>query len=227
VSMQEGLPAPVSEHRVLRLFRFRPVRKGFDAILRDELIPDLFAFPGLIDVYVGRHGPDEMGERLVASVWESRGAMTGAVGDTFDQPVFHPEHLGETTERELEIHGLDVALRFDEGQGAASPATGILRLVRGQVRPGELEGYRDEVRLGTVADADAGHGPIALYMATEAPDRFVSLSAWSDWSALETATGGDTDHPIATRHAERILRWDAVHYEVLPNMAHPTAAGAR
>ena len=70
-----GVACTVSDHRVLRLFRFRPVRKGFDGILRDALIPDLFAFPDLVDVYVGRHGPDEMGERLVASVWESRAAM--------------------------------------------------------------------------------------------------------------------------------------------------------
>jgi hypothetical protein len=225
--MREGLPAPVSDHRVLRLFRFRPVRKGFDGILRDALIPDLFAFPDLIDVYVGRHGPDEMGERLVASVWESRSAMMTSVGDSFDQPVFHPEYLAETTDRGLEVHPLAVTLRFEDALGGVRPATGILRIAHGQVHPGELEAYREDVRLGTIADDEAGHGPLALYLAIEPPDRFVSMSVWSSWSVLEIATGSDVNRPIATRHPERIHALDVVHYEVLPNMAHPVAAGAR
>jgi hypothetical protein len=217
----------VSDHRVLRLFRFRPVRKGFDGVLRDALIPDLFAFPDLVDVYVGRHGPDEMGERLVASVWESRAAMMTAVGDDFDQPVFHPEYLDETTDRGLEVHPLAETFRFEDALIGPRPATGILRLAHGQVRPGELERYRDDVRLGTIADAEAGHGPLALYLAIEPPDRFVTLSVWSSWSALEVATGGNVNRPIATRHAERIHVWEAVHYELLPNMTHPAPAAAQ
>jgi hypothetical protein len=220
--MREGRPNPVSECRVLRLFRFRPVRKGFDAVLRDELIPDLVAFPDLVDVYVGRQGPDEMGDRLVASVWASRAAMSSAVGDGFAPATFHPEHLDETTERILESHDLDVVLRFDPTDVVASPpAAGILRLVRGQVRPGELTTYRDQARLGTIADSEGGHGPLALYLALEEPDRFVTLSVWSSWSALEVATGGDVGRPIATRHEERLLAWEAAHYEILPNMGHP------
>ncbi len=153
--MREGRPNPVSECRVLRLFQFRPVRKGFDAVLRDELIPDMVAFPDLVDVYVGRQGPDEMGDRLVASVWASRAAMSSAVGEGFAPATFHPEHLEETTERILEAHDLDVVLRFDPGDVASPPAAGILRLVRGQVRPGELATYRDQARLGTIADSEA------------------------------------------------------------------------
>ncbi len=221
----------MSDHRVLRLFRFRPVRKGFDGILRDALIPDLFAFPDLVDVYVGRHGPDEMGERLVASVWESRSAMLSAVGDSFDQPVFHPEYLEETADRGLDIHQLDLTFRFDDVLVAAQPATGILRLAHGQVHQGELDAYREDVRLGTIADDEAGHGPLAFYLAFEPPDRFVSMSVWSSWSVLEVATGSDVNRPIATRHPERIQALDIVHYELLPNMRHPmsaiTAAGSR
>jgi hypothetical protein len=208
----------VSESRVLRIFRFQPVRKGFDAVLRDVLVPDLFAIPEVADVYVGRQGPDEMGERLVASIWESRAAMAAAVGEDFDHPVFHPEHLAETTERILEIHELDIALRFAEARRGTQPATGIVRVLRGRVRPGELATYLDEVRIGTAADADSGHGPLALYLAVEAPDRFVTLSVWSSWAALEAATGGNVSRPIATRHEERILAWQASHYECLPNM---------
>ena len=207
----------MSESRVLRLFRFRPVNKGFDAVLREDLVPDLLAFPAVVDVYVGRQGPDEMGERLVASVWESRSEMAAAVGEDFDPPSFHAEHLDETADRVLEIHELDVAMRFEDAPPGVAPAAGILRLVRGQVRPGELPPYRDEVRRGTIADVEAGHGPLALYLAIEPPDRFVTMSLWSSWSALEAATGGDVRRPIATRHEERILGWEAVHYEVLPN----------
>lgn len=208
----------MTDHEVLRLFRFRPVHKGFDAVLRDELVPDLVAFPDLVDAYVGRQGPDEMGERLVASVWESRSAMTAAIGESFDPPTFHAEHLDATTDRVLEIHELHLALRFEGAPAGLQPATGILRVVRGQVRPGELAMYRDAVRLGTIADAEAGHGPLALYLAVEPPHRFVTMSAWSSWSALEAATGGDVRRPVATRHQERLLAWEAVHYEVLPNM---------
>jgi hypothetical protein len=217
----------VSDGRVLRVFRFQPVRKGFDATLRDVLVPDLLAMADVVEVYVGRQGPEEMGERLVASIWASRSAMASAVGEDFDHPVFHPEHLAETTERVLEIHELDITLRFHDAEARSQPATGILRLVRGQVRPGELATYRDEVRVGTVADVEHGHGPLALYLAVEPPDRFVTLSVWSSWAALEAATGGNISRPIATRHEERIEAWEAVHYEILPNMAHPAARVAR
>ncbi len=69
--------------------------------------------------------------------------------------------------------------------------------------------------------SEGGHGPLALYLALEEPDRFVTLSVWSSWSALEVATGGDVGRPVATRHEERLLAWEAAHYEVLPNMTHP------
>jgi hypothetical protein len=221
--VREGLLTPVSETQILRLFRFRPVRKGFDALLRDVLVPDLLAFPDVVDVYVGRQGPDEMGERLVASVWTTRSAMTESVGDDFDPATFHPELLAETVDRVLEIHGLDVALRFDEAEAASQTPMGILRLVRGQVRPGELATYRDEVRIGTVGDVERGHGPIALYLAIQPPDHFVTMSVWSSWTAVERATGGDVRRPIATRHEERIVTWEASHYECLPN---PRPAGS-
>jgi hypothetical protein len=41
------------------------------------------------------------------------------------------------------------------------------------------------------------------------------VSVWESWSALEAATGGDIRRPIATRHPERIERWDAAHFEVI------------
>jgi hypothetical protein len=214
----------VSEQRVVRLFRFRPVRSGFDALLRDVLVPGLFAFDAVDEVYVGRQGPDELGERVVASIWMSRSRMITAVGNDFDPPVFHPELLEETTDRRLEILDADVALRFDAAPGAA-PATGILRLVRGRIRPGNLLPYRDDVRAGTIADAEAGHGPLSLYFSIQLPDRFVTVSSWQSWSTVEAATGGDVRRPIATRHEERIVEWEAAHYELIPSLSHRRPPG--
>ena len=185
------------------------------------MILDLVAFPDLVDVYVGRQGPDEMGERLVASVWKSRPAMAAAVGEGFEPAMFHPEHLDETTDRVLEMEDLAVAMRFDDPPSMPEPTAGVLRVARGHIQPGELDAYREDVRLGTLADAEAGHGPLALYLAVEPPDRFLTFSVWSSWSLLEAATGGDVRRPLATRHAERIKEWGATHYEILPNMAHP------
>jgi hypothetical protein len=210
----------MDEQGTLRLFTFRPARAGFDALLRDGLVPDLLAFPQLVDLHVGRQGPDELGMRLVASVWASREAMVAAVGDDPDPPTFHPEHLDETTDRTLEIVDLLVALRFDTPD--VPSANGIVRLVRGRVRPGTLEAYRDIVVAGTWADVRAGHGPGSLYLASGSDgDGFLTLSVWGSWAALERATGGDIHHPIATRHAEQIVEWSVEHYEVLPNMERP------
>ena len=199
------------EPSVLRLFYFRPVASAFDSILRDVMIPDLRKLPGLVDIFLGRRGPDELGPRLNASVWTSREAMVAGVGEDFDPPVFHPEYIDETTERVLEILPLAISMPFD---GVGAPR--ILRTLRGQVRPGERDAYIEAARHGTIADIDAGGGPLALHLAIgPGDDDFLTVSVWESWSALETATGGDVKRPVATRHPERIERWDAAHYEVI------------
>jgi hypothetical protein len=199
------------EPSVLRLFQFRPVGSAFDSILRDVMLPELRRMPGLLDVFLGRRGPDDLGPRLNASVWSSREEMVAAVGVDFDPPVFHPEYLEETTDRVLEILPLAISMPFD---GVGMPR--ILRLFRGHARTGELDAYIDEARDGTIADIDAGRGPLALHLATgPADDDFLTLSVWESWSALEQATGGDVKQPVATRHPQRIERWDAAHFEVI------------
>ena len=103
----------------------------------------------------------------------------------------------------------------------------ILRLVRGRVRPGELDAYIEEARLGTAADMAGRDGPCGLYLATEAEDAFVTLSMWPSWDGLLAATGGDYRRPVATRHAERLVSWDAEHFEALPGLpVAPTRADA-
>src|SRR4051794_8129663 len=60
---------------VLRLFRFRSAMPGFDATIRDVLIPDVVRIPGNLAAYAGRIGPDDDGTRLIATVWASHDAM--------------------------------------------------------------------------------------------------------------------------------------------------------
>lgn len=199
------------EQSVLRLFHFRPVGSAFDPILREVMLPDLRRLPGIVDVFLGRRGPDELGPRLNATVWTSRAAMVAGVGEDFDPPIFHPEYIDETTERVLEILPLAISMPFD---GVGTPR--ILRTLRGQCRPGERAAYVEEARNGTIADIDAGGGPLALHLGTgPGDDDFLTMSVWESWSVLETATGGDVRRPVATRHPERVERWDASHFEII------------
>ena len=201
----------MAEPPVLRLFSFRPVQAAFDAVLREVMVPDLRLIPELLELYMGRRGPDELGPRLIASVWSSRAAMVMAVGEDFDPPIFHPEYLDATADRVLEINPLAVSLRFER---AAPPR--IMRALRGRIRPGERPAYIEEARAGTLADVEAGRGPIALHLATgPGDDDFLTLSVWESWSDIEAATGGDIGRPIATRHPERIVDWDASHFEII------------
>jgi len=136
--------------------------------------------------------------------------MEAVLGESIDGSPFHPELLDLSTDRDLRICELEFGDR-DESMG--TPA--VLRLVEGTVRPGELGAYIEEARIGTIADRDAGRGPLALYLSCSAHDSFMTLSIWPDWATLQDATGGNLDRPIATRHAERLVDWTASHYEVM------------
>jgi heme-degrading monooxygenase HmoA len=199
---------------VLRLFRFRPAHGEFDRVLRTKMLPDLRKLPGLVDVHIGRHGSSELGDRVVASVWQDRDAMVRAMGASLSTSTFHPEHMSETTDQVLEVHELAFAIRF-----APPSAATVLRLFRGRVRPGELEPYIEDSRAGTIADTEAGRGPNAIYLAPVEADRFVTLSLWRSWDAIETATGGDVHRPIVTKDPRRIVEMDVIHYEVIPEIA--------
>jgi hypothetical protein len=175
------------------------------------MLPDLRRLPGIVDVFLGRRGPDELGPRMNASVWTSREAMVAGVGEDFEPPIFHPEYIDETTDRVLEILPIAISMPFD---GVGTPR--ILRTLHGTARPGERAAYIEAARNGAIADIDAGGGPLALHLAIgPGDDDFVTMSVWESWSALEAATGGDVQRPVATRHPERIERWDADHFEIL------------
>src|SRR4051812_44780949 len=159
---------------------------GFDAQIRDVLIPDVALLPGNLAAYAGRIGPDDDGSRLIATVWESRDAMAAAVGEDFEQPIFHPELLHGSADRELDVLPVACVLAPERYADA-----GILRLVTGHIRPGGQDAYVAAVGSGAMADRAAGTGPVALYLGVQAPDRFATLSLWDSWSHLETATGAD------------------------------------
>jgi hypothetical protein len=184
------------------------LRVEFDAVLREEMVPDLVRQPGVVGVHVGRHGPDAIGERLVASIWESTEAMLEAMGPDVEQSRFHPEHLADTTDRSVIVHDLEIAMRT-----ARPDPERVIRVVRGRVRSGELDAYVEDARAGTLHDVASQQGPLALYLAPLPPDRFLTLSVWSEWSAIEASTGAGTRAPATTRHAERLVEVDATHYE--------------
>jgi hypothetical protein len=211
------------EGTVLRLFTFRAVRPAFDEILRHELVPDLVAQRGILDCYSGRQGPDEVGPRLVASVWTDAGTMTAALGEELGHGQFHPELLDETTDRVLEVLPIRIAARLEPGDGRVAT---ILRMLWGRVVDMGLDEYLADVRSGTEADVRAGIGPVALYVAESAPDAFITVSAWRDWADVERATGGDVHRPRATRHGEHLLDWDVAHFEIVQSMAGPSGAVA-
>jgi hypothetical protein len=206
-----------TEPSVLSLFQFRPVRIAFDLLLRETIVPGLLALPGLSDLYVGRQGPGELGPRLVATVWDSRDSMATAVGESFEHPTFMTQYVGETEDRAPDSLPLAFGYRFVRPE-----QPGLLRVVQGEVYLGGLERYIDLARAGTLADAESGRGPLALYLAPRSPNGFVTLSTWSDWATLQEATGGDIDRPIATRHARMLSAWQADHYEAIPDLWAPT-----
>jgi hypothetical protein len=193
---------------VIRLFRFRPVRPGFDEILRTDLIPDLCVQTGMLGCWSARQGPDELGPRVVVSVWDgasSAGPTLDPASDRFDR-----RYRDETTDWASELHPVRMFARFPvDGESR------ILRVFRGRVRPGELDAYEQEMRVGMEADANGTSGPAAICLAETGPDAFLTVSAWRDWPDIEASTGGDTRRPRATRRPDRLVDWDVSHFEIV------------
>jgi hypothetical protein len=194
----------------IRLFGFRPIRPAFDNVIRDWIVPAICAQPGAVDVYVGRHGPDELGPRLVVSVWESNPAMVFAFGPS--SAARRPEDLDGIADQTVEVLSPEIIHRV--AHPVDSPR--IIRVFRGLARAGQLDSYIEETRDGVVADVAAGHGPTAFYLARgTTADGFVAVSVWSGWSAIELATGGDVRQPMSTRRRELIATFEATHYEAI------------
>jgi len=206
---------------VLLLVRFHAVGAGFDAALRHALRPGIGVAPGLCAVFAGRMGPGDEGERLLASVWADDDAAEAAI-DADRAPIPLVGALHGTPDGLVER--LPVAVTLEPAEASR---ISIMRVVSGITRAGQLDGYLDEARAGTLADRAIGEGPLALYVAVDPPDRFVTLSLWGGWSHVEAATGADHEHVDRTRHAERLATWAVDHYEVIPGLAvvDPARAG--
>jgi hypothetical protein len=195
---------------LLRLFGFRPTIPGemTDRCIRESIEAGLIE-KGATRVYSGR-GTDGRGElRRVVSVWpdDLEGTLAEALGD-----VMSFEASIDAAERSISVLPLRLTLAFDD----EAPAT-ILRVFHGRTRPDDLESYIADANAGTIADAEAQRGPLALFLAVDPPDRFVTVSAWADWDRVSEATGGNLRAPIATRHTERLVEWGASHYEIIPH----------
>jgi hypothetical protein len=205
---------------VLRLTTIGPVPASatFDSMLRDEVLPAVLALDGIVDARVGRRfGPADVDERVVATFWAAREAMDEAIAmDSLAR--LEQEVTGKT-----EILPLAIDLRFDRPDDPAR----ILRIFRGQIRPGELELYVEDARRGATADGATSHGPSAFFLSPLPPARFVSLSLWGDWTEIELSTGGNIRHPIATHHAERIVSGQAAHFEILPSSSANSSRTAK
>jgi len=197
---------------VLRVVRFRSQGAESDGYLRSVMIPYLRGLPGLLDIHVGRRDQIEGDDRIVVTVWADRAAMTDALGESGHHPEGFPERQGVVTTETVEALDLRIELRFASEQPSL-----LLRLFRGEVRPGELEAYIDETRAGTLADAAADRGPAVLFLAADPPDRFVTVSLWSSFQAIADATGGDIHRPTTTKDSSRLVGMDVVHYEVVPD----------
>lgn len=198
---------------VARVFTCRPLRPAFDAVLRDVLLPDLRDRPGVLDVCAGRRGPDELGHRVVVSLWASLDAMRESMGEDLEASRFHPELLPETTDRHLEV--LPVLLVLG-GDAKGEPPVGVLRIARGSLRGLAVERYADHVRTGVEEDRALGHGPRWLILANTSEHAFVAISRWTDWTAIQLATGASIDDPIRTRPHAETTSFQAHHYELLP-----------
>jgi hypothetical protein len=211
----------MTQPTILRLFGFRPAGSGaeLDAALRDEVLPDLLAAPGITDVYVARGGSEGASERVIVTLWESREAMTAELGVASVIGRFAPELVEDLKSSRLDVLPVAIAMNYDRPNPPA-----ILRVYRGEVLPGELDNYTDEARRGAEADALVNPGLVALYLGVDKPSRFITVSAWSGWGSIEQATGGNIHDPVRTRNMARIARGTAAHYEILPLTGRPPVA---
>jgi hypothetical protein len=201
-------PVPIA--RFLRILTFQPggLEAPLDGVLREAIVPRLLERDEIVDAWIGRHGSPSDRTRVVASTWsEEPGA------EAVDLAALHDPGLADhpPTIDTVEQLGLAVNARFERSEPA-----GVLRVFRGIVRPGELDAYVAEARRGMAADAEVNEGLIALMLGTEGSDSFVTVSAWTSWSAIEESTGGNTRRPFATRNSTRLASFRIAHFEILP-----------
>lgn len=194
---------------IVHLSRFRTTRPAFDAALRASSLPELRRHPGILAAFAGRQGPEEIGPRLLATLWSSEDAMQAALGteagDVGD--------LADSRDRRVEIVSATLV------HLAPVPlSTGIVRLARGRLGDTDVATYAELVVKELLDMHASGRGPKDLVMATPGAAAFVMLSTWSDWSALEAATGASLSEPLRTKRLATLEDFEADHYELLTDL---------
>jgi hypothetical protein len=190
----------------MRLSHLHALRPGWDAILRESVVPELRGHPGVIRVFAGRQGPDEIGLRILVSIWDSEEAMLRAFGG---DPEAESPAMGETSGRRVELLPIVVSSM------GRSLGTGILRVARGSIRHGDLEDYAHLVAQELQHDLEGRPGPNAVVLAGTGERGFVMVSAWPDWASIEAATGASIADPLRTKRAAGLESFHAEHYELL------------
>ena len=219
VAGEEGSHRSVGGHAThLRLAVFRPSAAGsaVDAVLRDDVLPQLCRTPGIADVYAGRLGEDAT-DRVVASVWIGP-ALTLPDSRLEERLLVDvlPSTNGAADGVATETLPLDVAARFDRPEPA-----GILRIFRGAVKGDDLDAYIAEAQGGMLQDAEVNAGLIAFYLGRTGDNSFLTVSAWTGWDAIERATGGNIRDPFATRNSSRLATFSIRHFEIVPDLERP------
>jgi hypothetical protein len=189
-----------------------------DAALRDEIIPGLSQLPDIRHCFAARRGlaGDEL--RVIATVWEAGRPVP-------ESPEASPVGASSRDVRPLleraqvDVLPLEVQARFARPEEAR-----ILRVFRGHVAAGEMDSYLVEARTGMLADASINSGLSAFYLGTSRPDDFVTVSAWTSWSAIELATGGDVRSPFVTRNSARLIGHEVTHFEIVGEGVGPGPA---
>jgi hypothetical protein len=209
----------VSDQQLLRLWWLRP--QGYSSVvderIRDVIAPAAADTPDLLSFFAGRRVADAGEERLLASIWSSDTALARAAGP--DGLLALEATLGEGT-----VQLLPVAVSVRRADPSLAEPAAVLRVFRGRTLEGQLAAYVEAARQGTESDIAADAGPLELYLATDAEDRFVTVSAWTTWDKVQAATGGNIRKPDATRHADRLAAATVAHYEILPGgQLRPTA----
>lgn len=197
-----GTAMAPTQQLFVRVARAAPAGLGFDAALRTALVPALRAHPFVVELWVGRHGPDELGERAFVALLahETLDPDSGGADESATVLAWEPAHR----------------LRVDVVARDAPRAT-ILRIARGSVATVDLETYLRDVHDGACRDVERGRGPVRLVVAQTGPVGFMTISTWPDWDAVAAATGASINRPVVTREQHRLNGFAVDHYELLPD----------
>ena len=212
--------------RALRVVTFQALGpdSAVDAVLRSVVLPRLLGGPDVLDAWQGRRGSAD-GNHILASTWV--GAPSAGLAEPLDIAVLRdPELVSLGGAEVVSVEELEVAVhaKFERSEPAR-----VLRVFRGLARPGELDEYIEEARAGMTADARINDGLVSFVLGRDRGDAFTSVSTWTGWAAIESATGGDTRHPFATRNSRRLEGYRITHLELLPEapVARSAAFGSR